>query len=437
MQQIPAVPQFHLAWSVGAVAVIALVLAALALIAVATVLVSARQPILRWERIKSLALFALCIVPALAVVAFIGYFVAAPHPGSPAVRQHVSATRVVGDSRDTFRSRKSRNGLVLGYDDKQLVVVSSRAGSPAERAGLKSGDTILTVDGNDVGELGPSSAASRIIGRGLLNRDDNVEVQVRAGDGRQVRTIKVDMRRPIHTSIVESADAEIERAAEQLEQAGDEAAALAEGLGSALTAQAECPAGTDDEAACNPPTSASTGILHVQKIEKSAPDWAEKDPVAIDDGVLVALSSQRFATLAEAEQQVTSLAAGYIKNHYRDEYPLSGDWTVPASLIEKHAVREFIGEEFEKDFGKMYRAHLRISLDSNLRRAVHGSWRDQIALHRLGLFGGALGAATLLLATCAGYLKLDDLTGGQYRRRLKLAAAALLAAGGLTIAALA
>jgi len=152
----------------------------------------------------------------------------------------------------------------------------------------------------------------------------------------------------------------------------------------------------------------------------------------------VALSSQRFATLAEAEQQVTSLAASYIKNHYREEYPLSEDWTVPVSLVEKHALREFVGEELEhKDFGTMYRAHLRLSLDSNLRRAVHDSWRDQIALHRLGLFGGALGAATLFLATCAGYFKLDDLTGGQYRRRLKLAAAALLAAGGLTIAVLA
>jgi hypothetical protein len=434
MQQIPAVPQFHVAWSVGAVAVIALVLAALALIAVATVLVSARQPILRWERIKSLALFALCVVPALAVVAFIGYFAVVPHPGSTAIRHHESAKRIVQDSRDTFRSRTSSNGLVLGYDDKQLVVLSSRAGSPAELAGLKEGDAVLSVNGSDVGELGPSSAASTVLGRGLLSLDDKVELQVRGGAG-EVRTIQVNMLRPIRKSIVDGAEAEIERAAAQLEQAGDQASALAERLAAGLTAQAECPAGMDQ--ACDPQSSGFTGTLHVQKTEKGAPDWAEKDPVATDDGVLVALSSQRFATLAEAEQQVTSQAASYIKNHYRDEYPLSGDWTVPVSLIEKHAVREFIGEEFEKDFGKMYRAHLRISLDSNLRRAVHGSWRDQIALHRLGLFGGALGAATLLLATCAGYFKLDDLTGGQYRRRLKLAAAALLAAGGLTIAVLA
>src|SRR5262249_34976761 len=227
---------------------------------------------------------------------------------------------------------------------------------------------ILTVDGDDVGELGTSSAASRIIGRGLLSPDEKVEVQVRDGAGRGVRTVAVNVLRPIRKSIVDGAEAEMERSAAQLEQAGDEASALAEGLAAALTAPAECPAGMDDEATCNLPC-ATTGILHVQKTDKRAPDWAEKDPVATDDGVLVAISSERFATMAEAEQQVTANAAGYIKNHYRDEYPLSGDWTVPVSLIEKHALREFVGEELEKDFGKMYRAHVRISLDSNLRRA--------------------------------------------------------------------
>lgn len=175
----------------------------------------------------------------------------------------------------------------------------------------------------------------------------------------------------------------------------------------------------------------TTDSLHVSKTARGLPDWAEKEAVPADEGILVPLSSQRFATLQEAEQQVTAQAVQYISRFYRDEYPLSGNWTVPVSLIREHAVGEFVGEELDKDFGKMYRAHLRLKLDASVRRAVHESWHEQIAQYRLKGFGGALGAVTLVLGTIAGYLKLDDLTSGQFRTRLKLAAAAVLAASTL------
>jgi len=178
------------------------------------------------------------------------------------------------------------------------------------------------------------------------------------------------------------------------------------------------------------------GMLKVLETRVGAPDWAEKEPLPSDKGILVSLSSERFATLQEAEQQLTAKTVAYVRQFYRDEYPLSGDWTVPVSIIERSAIRKLVGETFDKDFGNgiqgtMYRAHLQLELNSAVRRALHDSWHGQIVSHRLTVLGSMLGLVTLMLATSAGYFRLDDLTGGLYRRRLKLAAASLIAAGSL------
>jgi hypothetical protein len=178
------------------------------------------------------------------------------------------------------------------------------------------------------------------------------------------------------------------------------------------------------------------GVLKVLETQVGTPDWAEKEPVPGDKGTLVALSSERFATLQEAEQQLTAKTVAYLRQFYRDEYPLSGDWTVPVSIIERNAMRKLVGETFEKDFGNgiqgtMYRAHLQLELNSAMRQALHDSWHGQIVSHRLTVLGSMLGLVTLMLATSAGYFRIDDLTGGLYRRRLKFAAASLIAAGSL------
>jgi len=49
-------------------------------------------------------------------------------------------------------------------------------------------------------------------------------------------------------------------------------------------------------------------------------------------------------------------------------------------------------------------------------KALHASWDEQIVNHRLMELGGVLGLVTLVLATSAGYFRLDDWTGGKYRR---------------------
>jgi hypothetical protein len=187
------------------------------------------------------------------------------------------------------------------------------------------------------------------------------------------------------------------------------------------------------------PAPALTGVLKVDETQHEAPEWAGKDPVPSGESVLVPLSSQMWATMGEAERQITERTAAYVKEFYRDEYPIHGEWTVPVPVLEQKAVSALVGEEIDKDFGgeigtkKMFRAHLRLDVGPALRQALHASWHDQVVNHRLTELGGLLGLATLMLATAAGYFRLDDATAGQYRRRLKFAAAALISAGSLVV----
>jgi hypothetical protein len=188
-------------------------------------------------------------------------------------------------------------------------------------------------------------------------------------------------------------------------------------------------------------THASMAVLHVRETLPQEPDWAKTSALPNDNGVLVTLSSERFATLAEAEEHVTERALAFVRDRYREEFPLPGEWMAPVSLIEPHGVKSLVGEELDKDFGnglqtKMYRAHLRLELNSQLRDAVHDWWRGQVVSQRLTTLGTGLGMITVLLAATAGYFRLNALTQGQYGGRLKLAAVALVGAAGLGVLAL-
>jgi hypothetical protein len=177
--------------------------------------------------------------------------------------------------------------------------------------------------------------------------------------------------------------------------------------------------------------------LTIRQTSSDAPEWAVQPASGTETQNLVVLTSQRFATLEEAEMQITEKAAAEIREHCRREDPDGCSGEVPVRLINEYAVRELIGEVLDQDFGngikgKMYRAHLKLDLGNpTLQTAVQRLWHSQVAEQRLVVLGTAAGLITLMLGAAAGFFRLDDLTGGQYRGRLKLAAASLIAAGGL------
>jgi len=55
-------------------------------------------------------------------------------------------------------------GIVLGVKDKMLTVVSPIEGTPSEKAGIKSGDQIVQIDGKDSKDMALDEAVSKIRG---------------------------------------------------------------------------------------------------------------------------------------------------------------------------------------------------------------------------------------------------------------------------------
>ena len=68
-------------------------------------------------------------------------------------------------------------GIYINDDDGQITVVDTVKGSPAERAGLKAGDIILTVDGSIVRNIGTKKAAE------LIRGEENTLVNLRVKRG--------------------------------------------------------------------------------------------------------------------------------------------------------------------------------------------------------------------------------------------------------------
>ena len=85
-----------------------------------------------------------------------------------------------------FGSEINGVGLQLGEDndDKKVKVISTLGGSPAEEAGIVSGDLIETVDGISSERLGLASTASKL--RGESGTKVLVEVSSESGEIREV-----------------------------------------------------------------------------------------------------------------------------------------------------------------------------------------------------------------------------------------------------------
>ena len=91
-------------------------------------------------------------------------------------------------------------GLQLGEDDleKKIKVISTIAGSPAEEAGIISGDFINKVNGTSSDELGLAKTASKL--RGESGTKVLVEIINNAGEVREIDLERrsVDLR-PVRT----------------------------------------------------------------------------------------------------------------------------------------------------------------------------------------------------------------------------------------------
>jgi carboxyl-terminal processing protease len=91
-------------------------------------------------------------------------------------------------------------GLELRSEEEQLVVITPLPGSPAQAAGLRPGDAILSVDGKSVAELGSTDAIGKI--RGPAGSTVSLRVQKLGGGIDTLNVTRAAIRVPSVKGIV-------------------------------------------------------------------------------------------------------------------------------------------------------------------------------------------------------------------------------------------
>ena len=131
-----------------------------------------------------------------------------------------------------FRSEINGVGIQLGEDNNKVKVISTLGGSPAEEAGIVSGDFIEKVDGISSEELGLASTASKLRGEAetkvlveifAVRRNKEVDLERRSVDLRPVREQR--LRDGFHTigylritQFSESVPKKVEEALQELKE---------------------------------------------------------------------------------------------------------------------------------------------------------------------------------------------------------------------------
>ena len=120
-------------------------------------------------------------------------------------------------------------GAYVGYDEGKIVIISPISGSPADKAGIRSGDIIMAIDGESTIEMSIMDAVSRIRGtRGtpvrllVLHEDETepVEIEIIRGEIELVSVrfeMEGDIAHIIITNFSERTGDELSSALEDME----------------------------------------------------------------------------------------------------------------------------------------------------------------------------------------------------------------------------
>jgi hypothetical protein len=170
------------------------------------------------------------------------------------------------------------------------------------------------------------------------------------------------------------------------------------------------------------------------------PDWAKQNEHSFDsDTKLVVVTGELKASVDEAVAAARAAAFIRLRSDFAAAHPQAASWEPPPSITDDGIHRTFVERVDNKTSTggnpyTLYRAYDQVELSQAVRKKILPTWRNQIVEKRIWALGGLAGLLTLTFGTMAAYFRLDQRTSGLYRRRLKLAAVSVIAAGGMAAA---
>lgn len=183
-------------------------------------------------------------------------------------------------------------------------------------------------------------------------------------------------------------------------------------------------------------TTSTVNVPTVEKSEATRPAWVDAPH---QDGMVVVVGKPNLNLKLAEEQALNAAWMKTVATLHRDQ-TFEGSWRPQPGDIQPLLVGEPYVEAIESRTGNFYftthRVFLRLDLSASGQERLRPVRERQIVHSRLWVLGGWLGMLTLIFGTTAAYLRLDDMTDGMYRLRLKFAATSLIVSGGFVAAVL-
>ncbi|TWU14892.1 hypothetical protein CA54_37620 [Symmachiella macrocystis] len=186
----------------------------------------------------------------------------------------------------------------------------------------------------------------------------------------------------------------------------------------------------------------TVGILTLEDVDHHAttgdlPDWVQA-PQQNDGQTRVVVVSSNFSPAVDAsdtdraisiaQNEVYEEAAQQIRAYFGETYPVQNNWPIPDEIVRRAMGKVHLLEKDVDGGGKVYRRFAQVNLTPGIRQRLLPQWKTATTQNRLWTLCAGLGLLTLLLGTTAGYLRLDRMTDGAYRGRLKLASLSVITA---------
>ncbi len=168
------------------------------------------------------------------------------------------------------------------------------------------------------------------------------------------------------------------------------------------------------------------------------PEWVGTTPHKADGVYQMAVDVGPFSSRDECDEAaadvlraaVDDYVATYLGSESRGRVRLPIDYVrseiVEAEWEEQKQVRISPEGQIPEEFVKMPRLHLLLEFDRAANSRIESEWSRVVVRERLLGVGTLAVLAFVLLGGLWSYLKIDLTTGGAYRGRLRLAAAALV-----------
>jgi len=173
------------------------------------------------------------------------------------------------------------------------------------------------------------------------------------------------------------------------------------------------------------------------------PDWVQAEPDRTAEGnYQMPISVGPFSTRVECDEALPAAMHAAVQQYVSTaiDPQAAGTIRLPLAYIRDHLVQGQYEEwrEYEPPLGKMAKLHVLLVFDREANARLEEAWERVVVGRKLWGVGSAAAVLLLLLSTAWAYLKIDLATGGSYRGRLRLGAAAvilaLVAAGALLLA---